>query len=86
MVLPITTDGQIRYTVPHVLTAKADTKVFFRVRDVFRDKKITVRDGDTVIYQKKKIKLAPGEMETVTLTAEMIGKIQSGSLHFSLED
>ena len=82
----VTTDGQIRYTVPHVLTAKADTKVFFRVRDVYRDKKVTVRDGDRVIYEKKKIKLAPGEMETVTLTADMIQNIESGSICFSLED
>ena len=35
---------------------------------------------------KKKIKLAPGEMKSVTLTAQMIEDISSGEISFSLED
>ena len=79
-------DGKIRYTVPQVITEIRDTKVYFRVSDVFRDKKITVKDGDKVLLSKKKQKLAPGEMETVTITKEMISGIESGTLAFSLED
>ena len=79
-------DGKIRYTVPQVITEIRDTKVYFRVSDVFRDKKITVKDGDKVLLGKKKQKLAPGEMETVTITKEMISGIESGTLAFSLED
>ena len=79
-------DGKIRYTVPQVITEIRDTKVYFRVSDVFRDKKITVKDGEKVLLGKKKQKLAPGEMETVTITKEMISGIESGTLAFSLED
>ena len=79
-------DGKIRYTVPQVITEIRDTKVYFRVSDVFRDKKITVKDGERVLLSKKKQKLAPGEMETVTITKEMISGIESGTLAFSLED
>ena len=84
--IKITQDGKIRYTVPQKITAKKDTTVYFRVADVYRDKRIVVRDGDEIIIDKKKIKLAPGEMESVTLTADMIEKISSGEISFSLED
>ncbi len=77
-------DGQIRYTVPERITAKKDVNVYFRVADVFRDKKVTVRAGDTVIYQKKHLKLAPGEMECVKINADKLDGITQ--LNFTLED
>ena len=76
----------MRYTVPQRLTEIKDTEIYFRVSDVFRDKKIVVRDGERVLLEKKKQKLAPGEMETVKLTAAMIGGIESGSISVSLEE
>ncbi len=82
----ISTDGRVRYTVPQRLTEVKDTEIYFRVSDVFRDKKIVVRDGDRVILEKKKQKLAPGEMETVKLTADMIVGLESGSIRVSLEE
>ena len=82
----IVTDGKIRYTVPQKLTAEKDTTVYFRVADVFRDKRIVVRDGDRIIIDKKKIKLAPGEMESVALTKEMIADLSNAEISFSLED
>ncbi len=84
--IKITQDGKIRYTVPQKITAKKDTTVYFRVADVYRDKRIVVRDGDRILIDKKKIKLAPGEMESVTLSADMIEKITSGEISFSLEE
>ena len=84
--ISLSTDGRVRYTVPQRITEVKDTEVYFRVSDVFRDKKIVVRDGDRVILEKKKQKLAPGEMETVKLTADMIGGITSGAISLSLEE
>ena len=78
-------DGRIRYTVPQLITEKVDTTVYFRVADVYRDQKIVVRDGERVLISKKKQKLAPGEMETVKLTAEMLESVESGTLSFSVE-
>ncbi len=72
--LSIHTDGKIRYTVPQKLTELCDTRVYFRVADVYRDKKIVVTAGDKVLYEKKKQKLAPGEMETVELTEKIIAE------------
>ena len=84
--IALTTDGRVRYTVPQRITEVKDTEIYFRVSDVFRDKKIVVRDGERVILEKKKQKLAPGEMETVKLTADIIGGIESGKISISLEE
>ena len=84
--ISLSTDGKVRYTVPQRITEKKDTTVYFRVSDVYRDMKLVVRDGDKVIIEKKKQKLAPGEMETVKITAEMIEANESGTLRLSLEE
>ena len=84
--IKLVTDGKVRYTVPQIIREKVDTTVYFRVADVYRDKKVVVRDGERVIVSKKKQKLAPGEMETVKLTADMLGALESKTLSFSIED
>ena len=83
--LKLVTDGKVRYTVPQCITACADVTVYFRVADVYRDVRIVVRDGDKVLVNKKKQKVAPGEMETVTLTKEMIEGVSTDTLSFSIE-
>ena len=82
----LSTDGRVRYTVPQRITEKKDTTVYFRVSDVYRDMKLVVRDGEKVLIEKKKQKLAPGEMETVKITAAMIEGVESGALRISLEE
>ncbi len=82
--IEIKTDGKVRYTVPERITVRKDVGVYFRVADVFRDKKIVVRSGDKVIYSKKHLKFAPGEMECVKLTADMLEG--ANELRFGLED
>lgn len=80
------TQGEgIRYTVPSIITEKCDTSVFFRVSDVYKNAVVTVKDGDKTIYSKKKLHLAPGEMERVELKKEMLEKLESGTLTFSLD-
>ncbi len=85
---PVTvkTDGRVRYTVPQRLTELADTTLYFRVSDVFRNKKIVVRNGKRVLLEKKKQKLAPGEMETVKLTKDAIASISGNTISISLDD
>ena len=80
----IVTDGKIKYTVPQRISAQGDVTVYFRVSDVFRNVRIVVRDGDRVLVSKKKQRVAPGEMETVTLKADQL--LSAGNmLAFSLE-
>ncbi len=82
--IEIRTDGKIRYTVPQRITEKKDTTVYFRVSAVFRNKTVTVYAGDKVIYKKKKLKMAPGEMESICLSADSLP--DGGELHFVLEE
>ena len=82
--IKISTDGKIRYTVPQRISTEKDVSVYFRVGNVYRNSRITVKDGERVIISKKKEKLAPGEMECVKLTHEQISG--SKSLTFSIEN
>lgn len=82
-VLPV---SGVRYTVPQKITSVQDTVVYFRVSDVFRDKRVVVKCADRVISNKKKIKLAPGEMETVKLTADQLKEIGQGTVTIGLEE
>ena len=83
--IKITTDGKVRYTVPQRITELSDTTVYFRVADVYRDKRIVVRSGETTLVSKKAQKLAPGEMETVKLSADMLAKAEAGRISFGIE-
>ena len=83
--ISIKTDGKVRYTVPQKLSEIADTSVYFRVADVYRDAKIVVRDGENVIISKKKQKLAPAEMEKIELSREIVSSLSGEGLSFSIE-
>ena len=82
--ISITTDGKIRYTVPQRITDKKDITVYFRVNDVYKNVKINVYDGDKLILSKKKMKVAPAEMETVKLKKDLLDGVTS--LRFALEE
>ena len=77
------TDGKIRYTVPQCITAKKDVTVYFRVSDVFKNVKINVFSGDTLLMSKRKQKVAPGEMENIVIKREMLDNVKK--LRFELE-
>ena len=70
--IQLETDGKIRYTVPQKITEKKDVMVFFRVKDVYRNVKICVRDGEKTVFSKKKAKVSPGEMERLMLKKEVL--------------
>lgn len=82
-IIDISTDGRVRYTVPQRIAGKGDVDVYFRVADVYRDATIKITDGERVILQKKKPKLAPGEMESVKLRADQLANVNE--LKFSIE-
>lgn len=75
----IQTRGQngVRYTVPQRinLDEQDDVKIYFRVGNVYHDKRVVVTVGDKVLFNRKKIKLAPGEMENVIIKAKDIAEM-----------
>lgn len=82
-IIGLETDGKIRYTVPQCITAKKDVTVYFRVSDVFKNVKINVFSGDTLLMSKRKQKVAPGEMENIVIKREMLDNVKK--LRFELE-
>lgn len=80
----VVTDGRVRYTVPQVIAnASREVDLYFRVADVYRNATLKVTSGDRTLLSRKKIKLAPGEMEHIKLTAEQLTGISE--LHLSVE-
>ena len=80
----IRTDGRIRYTVPQKITRSEDVEIYFRVSDVFRNVNICIYENGEQIYTKKRAKVAPGEMERITLKKELFAGAKE--LVFTLED
>lgn len=81
--IPIKTDGKIRYTVPQKITEKKDVTVYFRVSNVFENVKINVCSEKELLFSKKKVKAAPGEMESIVLKKEQLENVSE--LRFELE-
>ena len=76
--IPVKAEGGVRYVVPQKLSGKnTPVKLFFRVANVYKNVIIEVKDGDTVLLSRKKQKVAPGEMESLILSPELLQKIQN---------
>ena len=90
------TDGKVRYTVPQAVTVTentADVTVYFRPSDIYRDVTVTVREVRTdgaadgaILSKKKRIKVAPGEMETITIKASDLTTTTADTLLVSIEE
>ncbi len=87
--IPISVFGLARYTVPEIIDedTKEDTTIRFRVSNVKKDGKITVRvNGEEVISKKKRI-MAPGEMETLIIPKRILEKYETiESIEVGTED
>lgn len=83
IVIAVRTDGKIRYTVPQKITKKKDVKIYFRVSDVYRNVKVNVANGDTILLSKKRPKVSPGEMEYVIIKRAQLENVKE--LQLSLE-
>ncbi|NGT57544.1 FAD-dependent oxidoreductase [Clostridium perfringens] len=79
----------ISYTVPQkfeIESLDGNLNVFMRVRNVFKNKQIVVRDEDgNVIQSFKKPHVVPAEMERITILKDKL-KNAKGAITISLED
>ncbi|MBO7187278.1 MAG: FAD-dependent oxidoreductase [Clostridia bacterium] len=78
--------ANIGYVLPQKITVPSgDVKVFFRVTNVFKNVTFKVKDGDEVVISKKKLTVAPGEMETIVLKSDLLSANKSGNITIELE-
>ena len=76
----------VRYILPQMISGKdGDVSLFFRVTQPFGKVKLTVTDGQNILAVSKKLKAAPGEMEKITVKAEMLQQV-TGSITVNLEE
>lgn len=78
----------ITYTVPQKISIESIEKnltVFMRVNNVYHDKVIRVKCGDTVIANFKRGHLAPSEMEKIIISKKLIEGLE-GDIVISLEE
>lgn len=71
------TGNGVRYLVPQRVNIKNpnDVKLYFRVGKIFKNAKVVLECGGKVISSKKKVKLAPGEMENVIVPADVLASM-----------
>ncbi|MBO5395501.1 MAG: FAD-dependent oxidoreductase [Clostridia bacterium] len=76
-----TTGNGVRYLVPQRVNInnKDDVKIYFRVGRVFKNAKVVLEVDGNVISSKKKVKLAPGEMENVVIPAAVLSSMTADS-------
>ncbi len=70
----------VRYVVPQKINSKTDddVNIYFRVGSVYKGAKIVVTCGDKVILSKKRPRMCPSEMETVTIKKNVIESVPAG--------
>ncbi len=80
-VTKITAGKGVRYTVPQLITDRDDSdgdlQIFFRVTDIYKNVRIVVKHNDGLIYEQKKTKVAPGEMECIRLPWASLKQVEN---------
>ncbi len=72
--ISVKAENGVRYAVPNTIDSnlKSDIKLRFRVDNIYKNVYIKVTAGDKELIKRKKMIVAPGEMETLVLKKEMI--------------
>lgn len=72
--ISVKAQGGVRYVIPQSvqLPAAEDIRFYFRVKNVYTKVRIKAVSGETVLYDRPKAKVTPGEMESIVLSAEKL--------------
>ncbi len=80
----VTTKGVngVRYIVPQKVNIKndGDVKLYFRVGQVYKNAKTVVKYNGEELINKKRPRLAPGEMESVIIKNDVLKKFTEGGV------
>lgn len=86
--IELTNGNGVGYTVPQKIRNGADSaEIFFRVRQIFKNCVITVKDSNgNLIAKFKREHAAPGEMEKIALPKVLLDKIETNNITVSVEE
>jgi len=73
--------GGVRYVVPQRVNRHAaePVKLYFRVGQVYKNAVTQLRAGDEILATRKRQRLAPGEMEDITVKPEQLAALPKGA-------
>lgn len=79
----------IRYIVPQKIRVKEHGNkviLYFRVDNIYKEKTVVLKADSRILMKKKKLKLTPGEMESIELSASDLNNMkQAKTVTISLE-
>ena len=81
--IDVETGFGIGYTVPQKFrmeNIEKNLELSMRARQIFKNVKIVVKSNDFVMHSVKKNHMAPGEMEKITLSKTVLGKIDANKI------
>ena len=87
-VLEVKNGSCVTYTGPQRIrreNVEKNLELFFRVNNVYRDRVIRVKDGDTVLCQFKREHMAPGEMEKISIPRVLLDRAAGDTLTVAVE-
>lgn len=73
----------VTYTVPQkyrVENIENFLEISMRVNNIYKNMRLQVKDGDTVLVNMKKAHLAPGEMEKVVVPKKLLESVKGNEL------
>lgn len=73
----------VTYTVPQkyrVENIESFLEISMRVNNIYKNMRLQVKDGDTVLVNMKKAHLAPGEMEKVVVPKKLLESVKGNEL------
>ncbi|HPD01964.1 MAG TPA: FAD-dependent oxidoreductase [Clostridia bacterium] len=76
--IAVTASGGVRYALPqYVYRGEGSVKIYFRVGEAMRNKRLVVTSGSKTVFTKRYFVLSPGEMESITINkSEIEGNIE----------
>lgn len=86
--IALSNGNAVGYTVPQKIRRGANgAEIFFRVRQIFGNSAITVKDGNgNLIAKFKREHLAPGEMEKISVPKVLLDKITTNNATVAIEE
>ncbi len=86
--IALSNGNAVGYTVPQKIRRGANgAEIFFRVRQIFGNSAITVKDGNgNLIAKFKREHLAPGEMEKISVPKVLLDKITTNNATVAVEE
>lgn len=79
----VTTKGidGVRYVVPQRININSDkdVRLYFRVGQTYKNAKVFLENNEEIILSRRRPKLAPGEMEDITIKSEVLRELPVNS-------